>query len=433
MDSYLMQPLRAPITGDVVIPGSKSFTNRALVMASLAEGRSVLDGISESVDSYKLVDALAQLGIACHQDKDIVVVDGNSGWFSPRDCYINVDAAGTAMRFLTALCACVPGRIVLDGNERMRRDRPIKDLTDAVVQLGAPIQTTLYGDSWGHPPLTISGGLISGRNVRISGKKSSQFITALLLVAPLLPNGLDITVEGKQVSPSYIDMTIAGMKDFGVVVENDGYQTYHVAPGQHYRATNYHIEGDASGASYLWSLAALTGSCVRVRNIHPSSCQGDATFPDILGEMGCIVRKNSAEQWIEVQGQWPLRAVNVDMNSRPDTAQTLAVVAAFAQGKTTITGLSTLPDKESKRIEDMVEEFAKIGIQAQGDTDQLVVEGGNPHGAVIEVHNDHRMAMSFAIAGTRVPGVVIQDPLVVGKSFPEFWDMLKRLGVRFAE
>ena len=433
MKSYHIQHLSAPIKGDVRIPGSKSFTNRALVMAGLAHGRSVLDGISKSGDSEKLMDALAQLGISTRQNGKIVTVAGNSGRFPTCDCYIDVAGAGTAMRFLAALCACVPGRIVLDGNERMRRERPIQDLTDALTQLGAPIQTTQYGGSWGHPPLIINGGLINGRSVRISGKKSSQFITALLLISPLLKNGLSITVDGNQVSPSYIDMTIAGMKEFGIVVENDQYQSYSVAPGQHYRATNYHIEGDASGASYLWSLAALTGSCIRVRNIDPNSCQGDATFPDILGEMGCVVRKNSAEQWIEVQGQWPLRAVSINMNSRPDTAQTLAVVAAFAQGKTTITGLSTLPDKESKRIEDMGAEFAKIGIQTEVSLDSLVVVGGNPHGAAIDVHDDHRMAMSFAIAGARVPGVIIQDPQVVSKSFPEFWETLNQLGVQFTE
>jgi len=411
------------------MPGSKSFTNRALVMAALAKGESILVGASESDDSVAMIRALRQLGVAVEEEKGNIKIQGNGGEFGAFDGTINVGDAGTTMRFLTSLCALVPGEIVLDGSERMR-ERPIGELVGALRALGADI--ICFGRE-GFPPLKILGRKMRGGHVALSGRISSQYITSLLLVAPLLQDGLIIDIEDEQISPSYIDMTIDGLRDFGVEVKNEEYRRYSVAKGQNYRSCTYAVEGDASGASYLWAIAAITGSTIRVKNINPGSSQGDIKFPDLLMRMGCEVVKNASERWIEVTGARALGGITQDMASMPDTAQTLAVVASFARGATTLTGLSTLQIKETKRLTALNRELEKMGISSEIGDDRITIEGGNPQGALIETYGDHRMAMAFAVAGTRAQGVRIKEAQVVSKSFPEFWEILNRLGVETKE
>lgn len=429
MKTITLRPLKNPIKAGISIHGSKSFTNRALVMAALARGASILAGASESDDSIAMTKALRQLGIHMKEEKGGIKVQGNGGEFSAFDGTINVGDAGTTMRFLTSLCALVPGNIILDGSERMRQ-RPIGELVGALKTLGADI--TCF-EREGFPPLKIKGGKMRGGHVKLSGAISSQYITSLLLVAPLLKEGLVIDIKGEQVSPSYIDMTIDGLRDFGVEVKNEQYRRYSVAKGQRYRSCTYAVEGDASGASYLWAIAAITGGTIRVKNVNPASLQGDIKFPDLLARMGCEAVKNAGEQWIEVTGTSALRGITQDMTSMPDTAQTLAVVASFAKGATTLTGLSTLQIKETKRLTALNKELEKMGISSEIGDNRITIEGGNPRGAIIETYGDHRMAMAFAVAGTKAQGVRIQEADVVSKSFPEFWKILADIGVELKE
>lgn len=426
MEKIELIPPGKPITGIVEIGGSKSYTNRALIIAALAEGKSRITSLSSSDDSKVLIHALQQLGISISIiDPTTAEVEGNGGNFIQKSLSLDVRHAGTAMRFLIALCSLVPGVITLDGSSRMR-ERPIKDLIDALRQLGVDISCT---NNEGFPPLTIRGGSVTKSKILMSGKVSSQFITALLLIAPVLKKGLEITILDEQISKSYIDMTIDSMKSFSVKVINDDYKKYMVGPLQRYCGTQYGVEGDASGASYLFALAAVTSGTVTVTNINPRSAQGDVHFPDILEQMGCKVVKDSIKKSITVSGPKKLKAVSVDMSIMPDTAQTLAVVAAFAKGKTEITGLSTLRVKETDRIAATQQELLKMGIINQATKDSLTVYGGVPYGVFIKTYKDHRMALAFSVAGAILRGIQIEDPNVVNKSFPDYWEKIRLLGV----
>lgn len=407
-------------------PGSKSYTNRALLIAALAAGPSRLTFTSPSTDSGALIRALRALGIAIDEERGAspddrtLTVHGQGGSLPPYTGEIDVGPAGTTMRFLCALCAAIPGSdIVLRGTERMHA-RPIGDLVEALRELGAHID---YLGTPGCPPLRVhSSTPLAGGNVRMHGSISSQFISALLLTAPLHQGPLTIEIAGDQISKSYIDMTLQNIADFGVSIENEAYQRYHYPAGQRYQARHYPIEGDASGASYLWGIAAVSGGTITVENININSAQGDIRFPELLEQMGCTVTRH--ERAITVQGASKLRAIEVDMSLMPDTAQTLAVIAACAQGSTVLRGLSTLRVKETDRIAALHTELSKIGIRAEPGPDFLVVHGGTPHGARIATYEDHRMAMSFALLGTRISGIEIEEPEVVAKSFPDFWRVL---------
>lgn len=265
----------------------------------------------------------------------------------------------------------------------------------------------------------------------MNGTVSSQFISALLLTAPLNTNTLTVNIEGEQISRSYIDMTLQSIRDFGVTVTNDRYERYSCHVGQRYNARAISIEGDASGASYLWGLAAVSQGKVTVRNINPQSAQGDIHFPEVLMRMGCSVSSDARS--ITVEGPKALRGIEIDMSNMPDVAQTLAVIAAFAQGKTVMRGLSTLPGKETDRIGALHTELKKVGIVSEPGPDYLIVHGGSPHGARIATYEDHRMAMSFAILGARIPGIEIEEPEVVQKSFPNFWQTLATSGIKIEE
>lgn len=426
----------AALRGQVVLPGSKSFTNRALVVAALASGKSTLTLASLSNDSLVLMEGLRHLGVRMERDGDTVIVYGTGGVFVPYKGSIDVGPAGTSMRFLTSVAALVPGGdIVLCGSERMHQ-RPIGDLVEAWRSLGADIE---YLGTEGCPPLRIRGKAASayGSTVAVPGDMSSQFMTSLIQVAPLLPGGLSISVIGEQVSRSYIDMTSTVMGAFGVAIDNHSYERYDV-PHRAFVARDYQVEGDASGGSYFWGLAALAGGSIRVWNTRPDSCQGDVMFPQLLAQMGCDVRSsadsddagaNEESGWIEVSRSGPLRGCVVDMEQMPDTAMTLAVVAACAEGETTITGLQTLRHKETDRLAAMKAELASVGIESDITEDSITVVGGVPHGALIRTYDDHRMAMSFALLGAVCEGILIADPDVVGKSFPRFWEEWAALGM----
>lgn len=408
----------------ILMPGSKSYTNRALITAALTAGTTNILGYSKSDDSEVLLKALRKVGVGIEVNDTMITVSGKGAAWRSVSAHIDIGHAGTAARFFLALAAYIPGEITIDGSARMR-ERPILELVSALCTLGA--QITYLGEE-GHLPVRVRGGGMQGGAVSLLGSVSSQYFSALLLVGPMFPEGISIRVEGEQISRSYIDMTIASMRDRGVAVQNDNYTRYSVVPGSSYSPGDQYIEGDASGASYLWGAAAILGNMVCVRNISPLSAQGDVHFPDILERMGCAVQRNIAEQWIEVTGPNELLAIpEVDMTLMPDTAQTLAIVASFAKGSTRIKGLSTLRVKETDRIVALQNELKKMGVEAKVEGDDLIVRGGGHHAASIATYSDHRMAMAFAIASLRVPEIHIENPEVVTKSFPTFWEEVEKI------
>lgn len=411
---------------EIILPGSKSFTNRALVMAALADGKSRIFGYSASDDSRVLIEALRKIGVKISQNKKNLTVWGMGGCFPDFNGRLDMGMSGTACRFMAGLAALMPGRIILDGAERLR-ERPMAELFEALSRLGASIK---YLNKKGFLPAEIRSGSLSGGEIALRGDISSQFFTALILIGPVFKNGLTIKVLGKMVSPSYIDMTLAGLKEFGVLAKSFNYKKYSIEPNQSYQSADYYVEGDASGASYFWALAALNNVKIKVKNINPSSTQGDVKFVDILARMGCQIVKNKKEKWISAQGPKSLRPVNVNMAAMPDTAQTLAVLAAFAKGKTKITGLATLKDKETNRLLALQNELAKMAIKSQVGSDFIVIEGGKPKSAIIDTYNDHRMAMAFAVAASKINSLKIKNPEVVAKSFPDFWKNFEQLGIK---
>lgn len=416
-----------PSESTVTIPGSKSYTNRALILASLAPGTSRLAGVSPSEDSKVLTLCLQLLGIEIESDEEAqIIVHGGPHKLKPFHGVLDVGPAGTAMRFLTALCAAIPGAdITLQGSARMHQ-RPINDLVTALQSAGAAID---YLGTHGCPPLRIhSESALRGSALSINGSTSSQFISAITLIAPLFEDGVSLCIQGQQTSTSYIDMTLQSVRDFGIAASYEDYRHLTIHAGQNYISRAYQVEGDASGASYLWGIAALSGTTITVRNVNPTSAQGDIGFPQLLERMGCSVTLGDSA--ITVRGPNNLRPIETNMELMPDTAQTLAVIAACAQGTSVLTGLKTLRVKETDRLSAMQTELAKVGVRSEAGPDYLVVHGARPHAGRISTYEDHRMAMSFAMLASRVSGIVIEEPHVVAKSFPTFWKTLDQIGIR---
>jgi 3-phosphoshikimate 1-carboxyvinyltransferase len=404
----------------VTIPGSKSYTHRALVLSSLADGESVLNNALRCEDTERTVEALIRFGVPVFWESDHIRVLGGGGKFKASDDRIDVGNSGASMRFLTALAALKKGMTLLDGSERMRK-RPIGELLNGLGELGVKAYSK-KGD--GCPPVIVESQGLKGGEVRIKGEESSQFLSGLLMVAPYALRDVNIEVTGSLASKPYVDITQDVMSAFGVEIKNQEYRSFFIKAGQRYLPQKYRIEGDASNASYFFSAAAVCRGRVRVENINPVTIQGDIGFLEILERMGCRVTRGS--DWIEVvSGE--LHGVEMDMNEMPDLVPTLAITAAFAQGKTVIQNIGHLRFKESDRLHALAVELSKMGIRIKEGEDRLEMEGGKPHGAEIETYDDHRMAMSFAVAGLAVPGVKIKGERCVDKSFPEFWKVLHKL------
>jgi len=406
----------------VEVPGSKSYTQRALIIAALAEGRSTISRVLLSEDTRYLMEALRVLGIEILTSGNDVVIQGTGGKIRNPGQAIYLGNNGTALRFLTTMVSLGKGEFLLEGSSRLR-ERPLKPLLDALKTLGVPSHSR---DNKGYPPVRIDAQGLRGGSVAFTDVESSQYISSLLIGAPYAAEDIEITLQGSTVSEPYIEMTLHIMERFGAEIERGDKNRFKVKSGRNYAGQEYIVEGDASSASYFFLAAALCRGRVRVMNINPESLQGDIKFLNIMEGVGCsIVRGDS---WVDVIGG-PLHGGDVvfDMGNMPDMVPTLAVLAAFRQGRTSITNVSHLRLKESDRIAALVNELHRIGVNAKERDDGLVIEGGKPHGAEIETYNDHRIAMSFAIAGLAVPKMKIQDKLCVGKSFPGFWDELKKL------
>ncbi len=406
----------------VKIPGSKSYTQRALMIAALAEGQSFLRNPLIAEDTEHLMKALRLLGIQILVSDDDVIVAGRNGILENPGKTLSVGNNGTALRFLASLVALGEGPFVIDGSSRLR-ERPIQPLLHALRSLGVESSTV---NNTGYPPVTIHGGGIKGGRATFVDAESSQYISSLLISSPYAKEDVEIELEGATVSTPYINMTVGIMNRFGVDVETTGETRYFVHTPQHYTGQRYVIESDASSASYFFLAAALCRGRVRVENIHSRTEQGDIGFLDIIEDAGCEVIRGI--DYIDVIGKNLAGGDReFDMGNMPDMVPTLAVLAAFRPGRTVITNVSHLRIKESNRIESLVTELNKIGITARERPDGLVIHGGNPHGAVIETYDDHRIAMSFAIAGCATGGMTITNKTCVRKSFPHFWQTLDGL------
>jgi 3-phosphoshikimate 1-carboxyvinyltransferase len=414
-----IKPLRH-CDGVISIPGSKSYTHRALILSSLADGESVLVNALRCEDTEHTVQALIRFGIPIFWEKTQVRVQGQGGKFEATDDKVDVGNSGTSMRFLTALAALKKGVTLLDGSDRMRK-RPIGELMKGLGTLGVRAYSQKGDDC---PPVIVESQGLQGGTVRIKGEESSQFLSGLMMVAPYALREVHIEVMGPLASKPYVDLTQDVMSTFGVKIENQEYSSFFVKAGQRYLPQTYRIEGDASNASYFFSAAAVCRGRVKVKGLNPRTIQGDIEFLKILEKMGCSVTQGN--EWIEVLGGG-LHGIKMDMNEMPDLVPTLAVTAAFAQGKTVIQNIRHLRFKESDRIHALAVELRKMGIRVREGEDELKIEGGEPQGAEIETYEDHRLAMSFAIAGLAVPGIKIKGEQCVNKSFPEFWETLQKL------
>jgi len=406
---------------EVSVPGSKSYTHRILIAAALSDGICRIQNPLLSEDTLLTMQALRQMGIPVDdKSPDQIVVSGQSGRLTAGAEQIFLGNSGTSMRLLTAVAALGQGKYELTGTERMAQ-RPIQDLIEALLQLGVRIRSVNQN---GCPPLEIFGGILQGGSVNINCRTSSQYLSALLLIAPYTTRGLEITVTHGPVSRPYVDMTVEVMDKFGVPVVRQGYERFKVNGGQTYRAGEYVVERDGSQAGYFWAAAAICGTQVKVTGVTVDSRQGDVGFANLLAAMGCNV--TAEPDGITVAGR-SLTAIDVDMGDTPDMVPTLAVVAAFAEGTSLIRNVSHLKAKESDRLTAVVNELIKLGIDARCTDDELIVNGGRPRGAEIETYGDHRIAMSFALAGLVTPGVFIRNENCVEKSFPGFWKVLNEM------
>jgi len=422
----------APVRGFIRPPGSKSITNRALVCASLAHGSSELSGVLDSQDTRVMVAGLERLGFELHAawDAGTITVAGSSGRVPATAAHLDCAASGTTIRFLAAVCCLGRGEYRLDGTPRMRK-RPIGDLLEALGTLGVDAVAESPG---GCPPVVIRSRGLAGGTTPVRGETSSQFASALAMVAPCTPQGLQIDFSGRLVSLPYLDMTRRVMADFGAACHLAGDRRWEIPSGG-YAGRRYQIEPDASAASYFFAAAAITGGSVRVEGLNRRSMQGDVAFCDALQQMGCQVEwhepageQGSTGGAVTVSGR-AQRGIDIDMNAISDTVPSLAVVALFAGGTTTIRNVAHIRDKETDRIGDLVRELHKLGANVTESADGLAIHPPEKplHGATLATYDDHRMAMSLALAGLSLAGVRILDPGCVGKTFPHYWNCLARL------
>lgn len=416
----MIAPLAQPPDCEMSVPGSKSITNRALLVAALAEGESTLKDALFSDDTHYMAKAWQQLGIAVQADATACrfTVTGRGGVIPMASAELFVGNAGTAMRFLVAALCVGRGRFVIDGSARMR-ERPIQELLDALSQLGARLTGT-----GGCPPVRIDASGLLGGHAHIAPSKSSQFLSALLLVAPYARQAVELEVTGALVAAPYIDMTIGVMHAFGVSVTRDGYRRFTVQP-QRYAARRYGIEPDASSAHYFLAAAALTGGRVRVRGLGYASLQGDVRFVDLLEQMGAAVVRG--DDFLEVRGSGALDGIEADLNAISDTAPTLAALAPFARRPVTIRNVAHARLQESDRLHAVATELQRLGVRVRELDDGLVIEPSAIRPAVVDTYDDHRIAMSLALIGLRVSGIGVRDPDCVNKTFPEYFACLEEL------
>jgi 3-phosphoshikimate 1-carboxyvinyltransferase len=421
----------SPVTGEVSAPPSKSYTHRAVIIASLASGESTIQSPLLSDDTLYTIDACRSLGadIALKGNKLRITGTGGQIRVARAKQKIFVGNSGSTIRMVAPLAALARTKVVLDGDSQLRQ-RPMGDLLSALESLGVSARSLSNN---GCPPIEIQGGKLAGGEVTIPGLASSQHISALLMIAPYTENGLKIKIAGGLRSRPYIDITLDAMRAFGVETANrDSYMEFLVKGGQKYQARHYRIEGDYSSAAYFLAAGAIGGKPVTVTNLKPDSVQGDKYLLNILSQMGCSV--DYQKERVTISRRDALKSVTADMGDYPDIVPTVAVVAAYARGKTEITNIAHLRFKESDRLKLTAAELAKLGIRADVSDNSLIIHGGKPRGAQIEAHADHRLAMSFAIAALFADSnSTINGAEAVTKSYPQFFADLAKLGAKIEE
>lgn len=420
-----IQPILKPLDATVEVPGSKSYTNRALLVAAMASGASTVTGALFSDDTRYMCNALQKLGVEIEADEKRATfnVHGNGGSIPVSGAELYIGNSGTTSRSLTAYVSLGHGKFVIDGDEPMRHGRPISDLLDALRQIGVSARSQFEN---GHLPVIIEANGLKGGKTRLDVSKSSQFLTALLLIAPCAKDDMEIEVVGAREMP-YIDITLSVMEAFGVQVINEDYKYFRIEGGQQYRPRGYNVEPDASSASYFFAAAALTGGRVTVQHLHLDSAQGDVQFLNILERMGCQV--SVSDTGITVIGPRQLKGVDVDMRAISDTSLTLAAIAPFADSKVTIRNIEHTRWQETDRIHAMVTELRKLGVPIVEHRDGLEISPASITPAAIDTYQDHRMAMAFSLVGLEVDGIRINDPECVSKTFPEYFQVLEQLCV----
>ncbi len=418
-----IQPIRKPFDTTIEVPGSKSYTNRALLVAAMADGVSTLTGALFSEDTHYMAASLEKLGVHIDGDEKQATFDvrGNGGNIPVSRADLYIGNSGTTSRFLTAYVSIGHGKFVIDGDEPMRRGRPIADLLHALTQIRVSARSQFAN---GHLPVVVEADGLAGGRTRLDVRKSSQFLTALLLIAPYAKNGMQIEVIGKREMP-YIDITLAVMAAFGVRAVNEDYRYFRIEGGQRYQPRSYNIEPDASNASYFFAAAALTGGRVTVQHLHADSAQGDLQFLRILEQMGGQV--TFSDTGITVTGPRQLKGIDVDMRTISDTALTLAAIAPFADSKVTIRNIAHTRWQETDRIHAMVTELRKLGVPVVEHQDGLEISPSPITPAAIDTYADHRIAMAFSLVGLMTPGIRINDPECVDKTFPHYFQVLEGL------
>ena len=418
-----IQPIRKPLDATIEVPGSKSYTNRALLVAAMARGTSTLTGALFSDDTRYMSASLRKLGVKIDTDEKRARFDvhGNGGEIPVSSANLYIGNSGTTSRSLTAYVSLGHGKFVIDGDAPMRSERPIANLLDALRQIGVSAHAQLEN---GHLPVIVEADGLEGGKTQLDVSKSSQFLTALLLIAPYAKNGMEIEVIGKREMP-YIDITLSVMAAFGVQVINEDYKYFRIEGRQQYQPRGYNIEPDASNASYFFAAAALTGGRVTVQHLYSDSIQGDVQFLRILEQMGCQV--TDSDIGITVTGPRQLKGIDMDMRKISDTALTLAAIAPFADSKVTIRNIEHTRWQETDRIHAMVTELRKLGVPVVEHQDGLEISPAPITPAAIDTYEDHRVAMAFSLVGLKRPGIQINNPGCVSKTFPNYFEVFQRL------
>ena len=422
MASVKVDPVPGAIRASMRPPGSKSITNRAIVCAALAVGRSELRGVLDSEDTAVMIHAWQQLGLHVEHDKTrrSLVVDGGGGKTPLNHAELFVANSGTTIRFLTAALAACQGRFRLDGVARMR-ERPIADLLSALRQLGAKVES-VNAEHADCPPVLIEANGLAGGRAKVAGNISSQFLSGLMMAAPMATSDVELQVIGELVSVPYVAMTAEVMRAFGAEISGGEQGPFTISAAKKYQAANYSIEPDASAASYFWAAGAITGGTATVEGLSRRSLQGDVRFCECLQQMGCKVEYGNDS--VTVHGE-PLTGIEVDMADISDTVQTLAAVAMYADGPTTVRGVAHNRVKETDRISDLARELRKLGAVVEEFHDGLKIQPPQKiTPCEIETYRDHRMAMSLALVGLRCAGITLLDPDCTAKTYPNYWEDL---------
>lgn len=426
----LIHPVTHPLNASVCVPGSKSLTNRALLIAALADGQTHIENALFSDDSRYFAAALQTLGFDLRLDENAktMTVNGLGGRIPAERADLFIGNAGTAARFLSAFLTLGHGQYALDGEPRMR-ERPIGDLVETLEALGAVIQSSNHAVENRKlicPPILIHASGLPGGRASIAGDISSQFLSALLMVAPYAQNPVELTLSTELNSKPYVEMTMKIMEEFGVTIDSSDYAQFSIRPGRYRAQERCIIESDASAASYFFAAPLICGGTVQVENISRQSKQGDIRFLDILAQMGATIEEG--DHGILVTGYSPLRGLDVDLRDIPDTAQTLAAIAPFADSPTRIRGIASARVKETDRVAATCTELARLGVAVEEHPDGMTIHPCKDiRPAKIRTYNDHRMAMAFSLIGLRAPGVEIENPGCVSKTFPNYFDVLEKI------